>query len=427
MLSMAQVIRDNDLTSLLGQQFGTGIGKGLDDTVGTSIRSLLQSKLKEIESERMYDRLGKSYEQMGLPNEFARLPERAQAALLNELSPMILNNITSGRANGAQGVQGMDALAQLLQSPQARQQSPMQQDMQSPMQQQPMQENVPLNKSTQPSMQQQVMQQQGMPLTKTQQAQRRQDELLRRQDQREIEREERKDLRLRQKEERDKAQFAEKEERKESWEAQKMYKDDYKTVTDAASTARNQNKDLDRMMKLIDKNNLNSRAATAIADRVKEGFGFKVAGQFIGIPGINLDFLYKTPDTEEFEKLSANFIRGAKDIFGARITNADLEAYNKMIPTMMQSDEGKKRIIQSFMVANKGILARYDAAQEILRENKGIFPKNFNYQLEERVAPKLDAIIEEFKKRYSDTSDNNEVDQDADAYKAIQEYAREII
>ena len=209
------------------------------------------------------------------------------------------------------------------------------------------------------------------------------------------------------KESRIQAREMQKEERKQEWEAQKMYKDDYKTIIDAAATARDQNKDLDRMVQLVKSGKLNSRAAISIGDRIKEGIGFKIAGNFVGIPGINLDFLYKTPTTEEFEKLSANFIRGAKTIFGNRVTNADLEAFYKMIPTLMNSDEGKERIIENLKFANKGIAKRYEIAQQILKENNGKFPINFNYQLEERVAPELDKIVEEFKKT-KDLYDANE-------------------
>lgn len=418
---MAQIIRDNDLTALLGARMGTGLGEGFEKTVGGGLRSILQSKLQQMAAESMYDSMGKSFEQMGLPKELSRLPERAQAELLRELAPIIIDNLRAGNKQGPQGVSGIDALAQLLQSPKLQQNS-MQQEQQ-PIQQQ----------AAQPQMQDQVQQmisqqaQQQMPtqaqqpyrpLTRTERERQRQDELIQRKEKIEMD----KEARLQ-------AREMQKEERKQEWEAQKMYKDDYKSLTTAANSARKQQEDLDRMIKLVNDGNLNSRLATSIGNNLKFGLKFKVAGIPIRAPGFNADFLYKTADTEEFEKLSANFMRGAKEVFGARVTNADLSAYKKMIPTMAQSDEGKKRIIEYFKVFNDSVIARYEAAQEILRENNGKFPVNFNFLLEERLAPRLDKLYKDFRdfQYKQDEKRKREVNPNADAYGAIQEYIKETL
>src|SRR5690606_29811545 len=61
--------------------------------------------------------------------------------------------------------------------------------------------------------------------------------------------------------------------------------------------------------------------------------------------------LYK--NTEEFVKLSNSFLRGAKTMFGSRITDADLRAFMKMVPTLSQTDSGKKAIIRNMKIFNK--------------------------------------------------------------------------
>ena len=413
---MAQVIQDNDLTALLGQRMGTGLGEGLEKTVGMGLRSILQSKLQQMAAESMYDSMGKSFEQIGLPKELSRLPERAQAELLRELAPMIIDNLRAGNNQGPQVVSGIDALAQLLQSPKL-QQNGMQQEQQAAQPQ--MQDQV--RQMMQQQVQQQMpiqAQQPSRPLTRTERERQRQDELIQRKEQMEID-----------KESRLQAREMQKEERKQEWEAQKMYKDDYKSLTTAANSARKQQEDLDRMIKLVNDGNLNSRLATSIGNNLKFGLKFKVAGIPIRAPGFNADFLYKTADTEEFEKLSANFMRGAKEVFGARVTNADLSSFKKMIPTMAQSDEGKKRVIEYFKVFNDSVIARYEAAQEILRENNGKFPVNFNFLLEERLAPRLDKLYENFRdfQYKQDEKRKREVNPNADAYGAIQEYIKETL
>lgn len=103
-----------------------------------------------------------------------------------------------------------------------------------------------------------------------------------------------------------------------------------------------------------------------------------------------------SPGTEEFEKLSADFIRDVKSIFGNRITNLDLEAFLKSIPTLDNSDLGKKAIIRNMKQFNKGIEARIKVMKDIVQEHNGKRPYDLQLQVEERVAPMLDRIAKDF-------------------------------
>lgn len=103
-----------------------------------------------------------------------------------------------------------------------------------------------------------------------------------------------------------------------------------------------------------------------------------------------------SPDTQEFEKLSAEFIRDVKSIFGSRITNLDLETFLKSIPTLENTDFGKKAIIKNMRIFNKGKEARVKVMNDIIKENGGKRPFDLHAQVEERVAPMLDRISKQF-------------------------------
>ena len=103
-----------------------------------------------------------------------------------------------------------------------------------------------------------------------------------------------------------------------------------------------------------------------------------------------------SPDTEEFEKLSNQFIRGAKAVFGSRITDSDLKAYMAQIPTLANTDAGKLAIIHDMKIANEAEEVRERYMKQIIKENKGLRPADLRIQVEERAKPELDRLAKLF-------------------------------
>lgn len=101
-------------------------------------------------------------------------------------------------------------------------------------------------------------------------------------------------------------------------------------------------------------------------------------------------------DTEEYEKLTADFVRDAKAIFGARITDADLNAFMKTIPSLSLTDNGKKQIIKNMRLFNDAVEAEAKVMREIIKENNGKRPFNLREQVNERTKDILDGLAEEF-------------------------------
>lgn len=104
-----------------------------------------------------------------------------------------------------------------------------------------------------------------------------------------------------------------------------------------------------------------------------------------------------SPNTEAFEKLTAGFLRGAKDVFGGRFTNEEMKAYLEGIPTLMQTDKGKLDVIHDMELFNKAANVKYRAVKEVLRENGGKYPLDFEEQVNTRAKKELDLLSDIFR------------------------------
>lgn len=105
---------------------------------------------------------------------------------------------------------------------------------------------------------------------------------------------------------------------------------------------------------------------------------------------------FTSPDTDEFEKLSNDFVRDAKGIFGSRITDADLKVFLSMVPTLAQTDNGKKAIIRNMDNFLKGVHVKAEVMKDIVKENNGKRPANLEILVEERARPQLEKLSNDF-------------------------------
>lgn len=116
-----------------------------------------------------------------------------------------------------------------------------------------------------------------------------------------------------------------------------------------------------------------------------------------GLKKIGLDIpALMTADSQEFEKLTIDFLRGAREIFGARVTNFEAEMFLKSIPSLMQSKAGREKVINNLKNFYTAGQLKEKAAREIVKEEKGIPPFNLADLVEERISPQLDKLKKEF-------------------------------
>ena len=167
----------------------------------------------------------------------------------------------------------------------------------------------------------------------------------------------------------------------------KETKPDYDEISKGAKSAQNNNKRLDRMETLVKKGNLVGSLWGSLLETATHGiFGL----------GIDLHSLLH-PDSQEFRKLSSDFLKDAKDTFGSRLTNYDVKTFLSTVPTLSQSDAGKLRVIRNLRSFNEAALARKKALDDIIKENGGRRPANLDTLVEERVSPLLDSLATKFK------------------------------
>jgi len=181
------------------------------------------------------------------------------------------------------------------------------------------------------------------------------------------------------------AKFKTQEERIEQHAIDKETKSIYDTIRSAAKAATESDKRLDRMEQINEKESP-SRGFEALRNTLEHlPFGLK----------IDLNFL-RSASAEEFEKLSADFIKDAKTIFGNRLTDADLNAFLKTVPTLAQSQEGRRRIITNLRSFNAAAKARDKAMYSILKETGGKRPWNLEQLIDEKISPELNRLAADF-------------------------------
>jgi hypothetical protein len=174
--------------------------------------------------------------------------------------------------------------------------------------------------------------------------------------------------------------------------ADKETKGFFDEIHKSSKAAKEGNIRLDRMVELIKDGNLTWPSVASFLDTVEKGIPLWESNL-----GLDLHWLENT-DSQEFRKLSNDFIKNAKDIFGARVTNQDLLSFMKTVPTLSQSDTGKVRVIRNLRLMNEIAIVKKNAMDEIIDENGGQRPPNLERLVDQRTQDQVDALADKFKK-----------------------------
>jgi len=160
-------------------------------------------------------------------------------------------------------------------------------------------------------------------------------------------------------------------------------------VLKEGNVASKSNKRLSRIEEINEKGYLGIPVLNSIAKTISNG-----------VFGIGLDLSgLMTADAQELDKLSTDFIKDAKDFFGTRLTDADLKAFIRTIPTLSQSQEGRRRVISNLRSFNDAAILKEDAMKKIVKANGGKRPENLQLLVEEIVAPQLEQMAQKFKEQ----------------------------
>lgn len=175
----------------------------------------------------------------------------------------------------------------------------------------------------------------------------------------------------------------------------KPYVDSLKEKEKAAKEA---NLRLGRMEQLIDKGNLPNAAIWSSLSKLEHAP--YIAGLTAPIAEIakgGLKWWSGNPeDIEEFEKLSSEFVKNAKQYFGSRITQKEVELFMQTVPTLMQTDAGKKKLIRNIRSLNELIEIEAKAARSIIKSNGGVPPIDIEQQVQDKIGDKIDKVAKKF-------------------------------
>lgn len=162
-----------------------------------------------------------------------------------------------------------------------------------------------------------------------------------------------------------------------------------KEIDEKAKAAKESTPRLKKMYKLVEKGDLAPAQFASLLKTVENG---------IHVLGIGFDMnALMNGDSQEFAKLSSDFSKLISNYFpGGRITNVMIDQFMKTIPTMVQSDEGKLRVISNLMNLNEAAEVYARAKKEIIKESKGKIPLNLQELIQERVGPELAELEENY-------------------------------
>jgi len=111
--------------------------------------------------------------------------------------------------------------------------------------------------------------------------------------------------------------------------------------------------------------------------------------------------LLKSQSAQEFEAAQLPFVEGMREIFGGRITDADLRFISQKIATTEKTPEANQAILDWHKLEGDYVQEKLKVAQEIIKENGGFRPSDFAAQVisrtNERMGDKIDEAMEKIK------------------------------
>lgn len=104
-----------------------------------------------------------------------------------------------------------------------------------------------------------------------------------------------------------------------------------------------------------------------------------VSGELI-IPGL------ASADAQRFVKTVNDFTTNAKDSYGARVTNFDLQQFMRRLPTLANTEEGRRQIIEQMKIINDINRSYETSLQQNIEKHGGV--RFIDYDVAQRMAEK---------------------------------------
>ena len=103
------------------------------------------------------------------------------------------------------------------------------------------------------------------------------------------------------------------------------------------------------------------------------------------------------PESEEYNKTIQEFLTGLKQVFGGKISNSEMQAYMRKFPQLVNTPEGRLRILRDLQIFSEMNLEKSKLAMQMEKENNYLRPRGFESMVDERFAKD---IIPQYKEEF---------------------------
>jgi hypothetical protein len=94
-----------------------------------------------------------------------------------------------------------------------------------------------------------------------------------------------------------------------------------------------------------------------------------------------------TPEDENYNKVLKEFMTGISKTFGGKVSNMELQQYMQKFPTLLNTPEGRTRIVRDLLDFAQIPLDKYKIADRIRANNNYFLPKGFSSMVEKEFEP----------------------------------------
>jgi len=169
---------------------------------------------------------------------------------------------------------------------------------------------------------------------------------------------------------------------------------------EADDGARQADERLNFMEELIESGELPGPLLASFADIVEKGIPIPFTRTRIGI---NLKGLLFSTQGQQFDKITKDFAKDARKFF-PRVTEGQVKLFLETVPTLLQSDPGKKEIMKTLRFFNEVNKLTFGTAQNLIEQNKGFQPPNLQSRVDKIVKPQVDELQKQLKQQMKEAA-----------------------
>lgn len=107
---------------------------------------------------------------------------------------------------------------------------------------------------------------------------------------------------------------------------------------------------------------------------------------------------WSSPEAQSFEKTIAEFSKLAKDYFGSRVTNFDLQSFQQTLPRLLNSEDGRRLILKQMDIVNKIESLYANAYVDTLKQDGVRYPSQSDIlnQVDDKIRNEYQSLLNDY-------------------------------